>query len=90
VRPPIPTSTPSGVGSPPIQITDRCAGEFDLRHALQLVERDGVSGCRLLRSEPGALEGTVDPIEQIGDVRRVRIEPVDRAAEQRARQRPPR
>ena len=46
-----------------IQVRDSGACEFDLSHVLQLVERDGVSGCGLLGSELGAFESAADPIE---------------------------
>ena len=46
-----------------IQVRNSGAGEFDLSHVLQLVQRDGVSRCRLLGTELGAFPGTVDPVE---------------------------
>lgn len=66
-----------------VQVSAGRSSQLDLRHVLQLVERDGVSRCGLRDAQLCAVEGTIDPVEQRGNVRRVGIEIIDAAAEQR-------
>jgi hypothetical protein len=64
-----------------IEVLGRSACEFDLRHVLQLVKRNGVAGGNLLGPELSAFEGAIDPVEQRRNVRRVRVEVIDGGAE---------
>jgi hypothetical protein len=54
-----------------VQVSEGCARQLNLRHVLQLVERDGVSHRCLRETELCAFQVAIDPIEQGNDVRRV-------------------
>ncbi len=61
----------------PVQILDGSTGELDLRHALQLVETDRVTGGGLTTAKLGPLPRTIDPVEDRDDGVRVGVRVVD-------------
>ena len=61
----------------PVQILHGSTGELDLRHALQLVESDRVTGRGLTTAKLGPLPRTIDPVEDRDDGVRVGVLVVD-------------
>jgi hypothetical protein len=70
-----------------VQVSDGCSRQLDLRHVLELIERDRLSRRGLGEAELCASPGAIDPVEQGDNVRRVGIEVIDRATQKRPRQR---
>jgi hypothetical protein len=69
------------------EIRDCGLAQLNARH-LEVVERNRAPGPRLLQAHLGALERTVDAVEQLGDVPRIGIGLVERVREKRAGERP--
>jgi hypothetical protein len=62
-----------------VQVLERRASQLDRGHLLELVERHGLPGPRLLQTELRPLVCPRDPIEQLNDVAGVGVRLVDRA-----------
>ena len=62
--------------------------QLDPGHGSKLVERQSLPGPRLFDPELRSLVCSLDAVEQLGDMLRVRIGLVQRSCEQRPRQRP--
>ena len=67
-----------------LEILNSGDGQSDSSHALQLVERDRLAGCRLRAAKLRASERAGNAVQQLGDVTSVRISIIDRHRQKRS------